>query len=644
MAKEKPNKDRLDRFIDGIIENKYLILLIISAAAIFLVLYRNYGNYSHRQYLPFLYRMISPEYLINDWYVNLNTGFNVRTYFINVVSFTYNVFSLFISSLDKIGVTLFFLNFIFCIGTLINFYFLAKYFYGDKKYAYIFALFLLFSIQISYIGDDYPLDSQITPNQIAWFFVFLSLNLILRGKIAFGFFVLGISALFQSVIASITFFIFFSKYMVEMINFRKPFIEDNLKTIIKTAPFFIISLFNIIPTLFTTNELIDQDKITYIVAQFRHTVHSFPSAMGIEKYALTISLFLAFFICLRYSEMQSSRKREIYLMLLPTTVFIISGYMFVEIFPIAIIAKAQFFRVFSFIIPFLYLVVLNEIMADYHRYQSPMIKLALIALIISFLYSPKLIICLTLLYCVFKIMKKSNYRAESPAILKFIIILGIMILLAGITVCYPKIIEYVVARIYFFYKLSAILIIFLINLIIYLYDSNLKKRHVFVLISIMALISLTYVYLVPFAGREGPSEDMLATCRYVKENLPKDTILLTSPAEPNWRLCLNRAIVVDLEAIPFKDSSMVEWYERLIYISGNHLKEYDKSITSFNLNYAQYYDTLNETEILRLKEKYGFDYIIFKTDARLNFKSIYANEVYAVYSLKEPYAVNTEKQ
>ena len=95
---------------------------------------------------------------------------------------------------------------------------------------------------------------------------------------------------------------------------------------------------------------------------------------------------------------------------------------------------------------------------------------------------------------------------------------------------------------------------------------------------------------------------MVELAEVARDNTDPDSVFLVPWNWPVWRLFSERAIVVDHKAFPFRDEGMKEWYERYLAI-------YDEG--------AGYPDDITESELLELRQKYGFDYAVIRSSHRM---------------------------
>tara|TARA_Y100000310_G_scaffold324997_1_gene387764 strand:- start:2034 stop:3650 length:1617 start_codon:yes stop_codon:yes gene_type:complete len=117
-----------------------------------------------------------------------------------------------------------------------------------------------------------------------------------------------------------------------------------------------------------------------------------------------------------------------------------------------------------------------------------------------------------------------------------------------------------------------------------------------------------------------------------KENTPKDSLFVTR-LDKNFRFYSERSVFITgkdmgLGAVlnPRGDELIPEYLKRFNLIGCDYLKdELVECIEKYNL--------LNEEKILKIKEEYGIDYIIFDKPKELEFEIAYENNRFIIYVL-----------
>jgi len=144
-------------------------------------------------------------------------------------------------------------------------------------------------------------------------------------------------------------------------------------------------------------------------------------------------------------------------------------------------------------------------------------------------------------------------------------------------------------------------------------------------IAIIILINITLIATVNYFPI---ANERTNTYSWIKNNTLNNSLFLIPPTIEDFRLGANRAIVVDWKAFPFNDESVLGWRERIEDVSN--------FARPININRVQMgYNTLNESRILSLKDKYKFDYVIMMKEFKLNLSEVYSDKLFRIYQFEK---------
>ena len=136
----------------------------------------------------------------------------------------------------------------------------------------------------------------------------------------------------------------------------------------------------------------------------------------------------------------------------------------------------------------------------------------------------------------------------------------------------------------------------------------------------------------PLIGRNSYDPSINELFDFVKENVPLDAIFLVPPDSAVYRIGTQRAIVVDHKSFPYSETEMLEWYHRILDVTGSRELKFVKGIDYKKDIFPKYYD-LSLEDLNYLKGKYGFSYAIFDSKKKLNLEKIFENEKYIIYEI-----------
>ncbi|UQA60252.1 DUF6798 domain-containing protein [Polyangium aurulentum] len=115
---------------------------------------------------------------------------------------------------------------------------------------------------------------------------------------------------------------------------------------------------------------------------------------------------------------------------------------------------------------------------------------------------------------------------------------------------------------------------------------------------------------------------------WMQANTPADAVFLSPPDHENIRFHGRRAIVVDWKSNPIVPGEVLEWTRRLEDVIGRRLRGHKD---------LEGYATLDEERVQRLREKYGFDYVIVRRGGERSlgkFKTVYSNNAFTVLDVR----------
>lgn len=152
-------------------------------------------------------------------------------------------------------------------------------------------------------------------------------------------------------------------------------------------------------------------------------------------------------------------------------------------------------------------------------------------------------------------------------------------------------------------------------------------------VTVMGMSALGFaVHLSQFAGTNVKDNDMawLDACHWIKNNTPRDAIVLAPPAKETFPLCAERASVVQFRMFPFRQAFISEWHKRLLDLTGGRPLRRAGFRAEGEMNDGYY--ELSGAEVGRLMKKYQSDYFLTRCDAKYTFPASYTAGPYCVYN------------
>jgi hypothetical protein len=195
-----------------------------------------------------------------------------------------------------------------------------------------------------------------------------------------------------------------------------------------------------------------------------------------------------------------------------------------------------------------------------------------------------------------------------------------------------------------FLRMSVIVTVFgALSLVFFLNTLARKKstkQEVFVNICLIVIASL--LYSIP-ATRQGvkysfeisryaeQNSDWIKACLWLKENSPKEALFLTPPGNEGFTYLSGRANIGEFKINPDGAQYLAQWYERLRDLAGGELPNQKGFANIPLLNKA--YASLNQEQMVLLRDKYQADYAVLPKSSSLNFEIVFENNGYKIFKL-----------
>lgn len=566
-----------------------------------------WGNNNHISHIPITLRIINPEFLTSDFYLNSAFFSSQRFYYAFVIGFFVRILGLKYAFL--------FLTF------LVNFLnvFLISLFtdkvFRSKKSA-ILSGFLSTQPLIEIGGASFLTLNYLIPHLMAVTFAIAGIYFCFFSKYYWSVISFIIASLIHPQLGLmtglLTLFIFF---LIDTVVRKNKFFFNKLILINKLLPigFFLLFILFYVPSFKIGQNLISDKEAISINIFFRNPHHHLLYTIDKITWFITLAFLLIIFLVLFYFKKQKKFEKLFLfssMMITGVLLLVVIGFFFTEVYPVKVIAFAQTLRLF-YLIKFLGIIL----MAGYFsmaKYQTEFL---------SGLYSPISI----LFYLTFEMVKekvaKIKLISNQLSIFYYLGLFVIIFWLIDVD------------------RMNRSTFIFLAIFFVLLFFYSLKKYFYFAGFFIFFLL-ISFLFFQPnrflvqkWLGPYKPKiefsyshPEMPYLAEYVKKNTEKDAVFLTPPDFGQLRFLGERAIVVDFKAFIFNEK-MKEWYQRIIDIYGKPSSFYYYFIVEdLNKNYK----SIDDQKIYFLKKKYHFDYGILFKETKTDFPVVYSYGNYKI--------------
>jgi len=604
------------------IKLSWTLFFVFLLFAIYVSTSYGYGISDHNEQIPIIKRMIDSSYLKNDWFVNQNEGFTVRYYFSYVMAYLTNFADLPIIYFSVYVITLFFI--------IAGIYLISHFLFNNNLTSFLTIFLILFGTHTS-LGGNWIVCDILIPTSIATPLALFAIYFFMKKRLYISFLLLGIASLFQILIgmliaAMLVFYLLYLLVIIRDIGFKK--------ILLSIVCYLSFATWNILPVaLLNLSSNVSGLEVMKIIGYVRHPWHYMPFQFSITSYLLFISIMCLFILSLKYKPEKEKHKMVMFF-ISTVLVMCVIGTVFVEIIPILVILKLQLFKIMPYLILFIYIYIANYFRIALTESTNITNILINIGVIISFYISYCLIIS-SLLYILYeKLFKRYVDRvANKIGNKKEIFLISLLATITSISL------YFVISS--YFYKIYLKILLILTWLLIFSFIvlsqiiiPKLIKTNKILVISLLCMLLIAIivgVYSDVQIKEQQKDFNKLDAYEWIRLNTPEDAVFIIPPYIEDFRLGANRAIIVDFKAFTFKDQSIIEWRSRIADVTnnikfkfrGNRIEELREG-----------FESLNESDFIRISKKYHAQYLFIEKPKKLNFKELYENDKYIVYIVK----------
>jgi Domain of unknown function (DUF6798) len=135
--------------------------------------------------------------------------------------------------------------------------------------------------------------------------------------------------------------------------------------------------------------------------------------------------------------------------------------------------------------------------------------------------------------------------------------------------------------------------------------------------------------IVSFADHRGDHAD---AARWARQNTESDALFLIPPDMGTFRILARRAVVVDFEAIPFEGAAMREWRNRMRDSYGDVMSGGFVAREEMIKNYRQ----LSAAKLDSLASSYNVDFAVLYAETTIDQPVLYRNATFKIVALSAP--------
>ena len=590
------------------------ILVICAIGTLFSLIGYTFGTNNQIEAMPLIMHAADPNFIPNDFFVNVNAGFGPRFYYAHSMAM--------LSKILPIPLLYFLLTLISNISVAGITYKVAKHLFNEDRLVGFISTAVVMSIKGIMLGDAAIIRiAGLRPGTLILPLVLLSLWLAIRQKPIWSAVCAGLASLIHPLLGLEGGFLALTTLMLIRFLYRDHSKSGSLTSIKNILTGLLIfsgfAAFSVVPMMELAK--IDSRQFIEIVGYFRNIHHYIPSSFEKAEYRNTLLFVTSCAIAFVFVKEQMVAKDWSAILIMNTLVLLgcLGGYLFVEIWPSRLWLSAQLFRLL--LVPKWFgFILLSGLTANW--IQKKKTELRGYTLLVAFL-SPVAIAIPTFSAGFRRNIGKWGF---APLLSD-----GLTLVLTVFSLMFypPNVQTLFLFTLFVFLVFSAILL------------HNLVWRTGLLIgipmIFIAALLQKTIVLplgledLKPRFTFEALGGDDYNIARVARQHSAPDDLFLVPPDMGQFRVMAERSIVVDFKCFPFQDSAMVAWRNRLIKCYGATDQCGFKAALAMD---RQYYK-INDIQLSNLRNDLNINFAILYKKTKTNLSVLYENNTYKMIDL-----------
>ena len=566
------------------------------------------GNFPE---VPPIQFMLNPELYKNDYYVQEMVKFNPRYYYYYIIYLLANLGTS-IPLAHFIYQFLAFGSFILACYAIINIY-------TNSKLPAAGMAFLCIAASFTDVGNTLIFSTKSVPSTFAMGFAIWGIYFSLRQKWLTGYLFFGLGCVLQFLVGLLPGLMMLPVLVIESVRQR------NFKTLI-LAIALLAAMASIVyvPMLLTgttSTQTIDNAEFVYIHAKVRNPHHILPSNWDLGNWFNFICFIMGGLLCIKNAELLRKEDKVNFYVIVGTSIFaLFLNYIFVEVYPLAFIAKLQLART----VPFAQLIIFITVGLTVDiLYRQNKIAISLLLLFV-----------LTLPFRGIIFLGLSVWQAKKYVFPKRYNIL--LWILAAVTVILSLIYPLTDSWEIMGDRIISIPVLFSILAFPFILEetsfaTSIKQTitHTLALITTATLV-LGVAGILPkpilnvFQTRVNinavSSDDLSRLAVRFSQISSRDSLVLIPPSVTSFQLFSERAIVVNFKNFPFTEKGIKEWQNRMEAVLGVPLNP--QMIWGGNDLFIR----RSSADLVKVARNYHADYILTRTDWHPNMQGEIADK------------------
>jgi len=564
------------------------------------------GNFPE---LPQIQHLLNPELYKNDYHVQEMVKFNPRYYYYHIIYLLASL-GLSIPLVHFIYQFLAFGSFVLACHAIINIY-------TKAKLPAAALTFLCLASSFTDVGNTLIFSTKSVPSTFAMGFAIWGIYFSLRQKWLTGYFCFGLACLLQFLVGLLPGLMMMPVLILESVKQRK--FKNLILAIALLGTMASIVYLPMLLTGTTGTHTMNNADFVYIHAKIRNPHHILPSNWNVGNNWLNfICLIIGGLLCIKNTNTLEKTDKINFSIVIATSIFaLLLNYLFVEVYPLALIAKLQLART----VPFAQIMIFIAVSLLVERlYQKQQISMIILLLIIFTL--PNRGILFLALFIFLLIFQNSKYTIAKPyTILPWIFTTVTLIL----SLIYPlsnsgEIIERIISIPGLFLILAFPFILEKISI-----STAIKQAATYLLALLTtSTLVLGIAGIIPkplldiFQTRINinaiPQDDLNQLALRFSKTSSQDALVLIPPSVTSFQSFSQRAVVVNFKNFPLTETGIKEWQNRMESVLGVPLNP--QMIWGGN----DLFSRRNSSDLVEVARKYRADYILTRSDWHPNIQ------------------------
>ncbi|MEG3924355.1 DUF6798 domain-containing protein [Microcoleus sp. D3_18a_C4] len=554
------------------------------------------GNFPE---VPPIQFMLNPELYKNDYYVQEMVKFNPRYYYYYIIYLLANLGTS-IPLAHFIYQFLAFGSFILACYAIINIY-------TNSKLPAAAMAFLGIAASFTDVGNTLIFSTKSVPSTFAMGFAIWGIYFCLRQKWLTGYFFFGLGCLLQFLVGLLPGLMMVPVLVIQSVKQRK--FKTLILAIALLAAMASIVYIPMLLTGTTSTHTIDNAEFVYIHAKVRNPHHILPSNWDVGNWFNFICFIMGGLLCIKNSDLLPKEDKINFSVIVGTSIFaLFLNYVFVEVYPLAFLAKLQLART----VPFAQLIIFTAVALTVEQlYREKQIPVSLLLLaVLTLPFRGVIFLGLSVWHT------KNHVFPKRYNILLWIlaIVTVIFSLIYPVTDSWEIMGDRIISIPLFFSILAFPFILEKTSL-----ATSIKQTltHTLALITTATLVFgiagiLPKPILNVFQTRVNintvPRDDLSKLAVRFSQISSRDSLVLIPPSVTSFQFFSERAIVVNFKNFPFTEKGIKEWQNRMEAVLGVPLNP--QMIWGGN----DFFIRRSSADLVKVAKNYHADYILTRTD------------------------------